>query len=228
MYAPLPCAHGTEVEAKGETDRLSLEELQCLVTKQELVKITQPHAPSQALAFWLPEKEMLEMEVGAEVRLKTLGDGPFVCECSRPIRSTLALSTLSPAMVLGGLELASPQLSLVWSGRRPPGTEGFSPSFRFHSFKKHFPFVVSLAKLDAGTVTKCNFAGDQQAGATWTDNIFAKKDGGRPMAESRGPGDGAEDAEWVCWSLSGEPEGLCTKVGKPASLYYNYAPKMWG
>ncbi|XP_053222211.1 arpin isoform X2 [Podarcis raffonei] len=124
-----------KVEAKGKTDRLTPEELECLVTKPELVKVTQPYTPSQAVAFWLPESEMekMELEVGMEIRLRTLGDGPF---------------------------------------------------------------VFSLAKLDVGTVTKCNFAGDQQAGASWTDNILAFKDHGEPSDEPRGHGDGAEDAEW--------------------------------
>ncbi|XP_053128456.1 arpin [Hemicordylus capensis] len=124
-----------KVEAKGSTDRLTLEELECLVGKPELAKMTQPHTPSQAVAFWLPESEMerMELEVGTQVRLKTLGDSPF---------------------------------------------------------------VFSLAKLEAGTVTKCNFAGEQQAGASWTDNIFANKQHGELAGEPRGPGDGAEDAEW--------------------------------
>nr|XP_028562050.1 arpin isoform X1 [Podarcis muralis] len=124
-----------KVEAKGKTDRLTPEELEHLVTKPELVKVTQPYTPSQAVAFWLPESEMekMELEVGMEIRLRTLGDGPF---------------------------------------------------------------VFSLAKLDVGTVTKCNFAGDQQAGASWTDNILAFKDHGEPSDEPRGHGDGAEDAEW--------------------------------
>ncbi|KAM9502211.1 arpin-like [Salvelinus alpinus] len=34
---------------------------------------------------------------------------------------------------------------------------------------------VSLAIVDGGTVTKCNFAGDEKAGASWTDKIMANK-----------------------------------------------------
>ncbi|KAG8575337.1 hypothetical protein GDO81_009526 [Engystomops pustulosus] len=63
------------------------------------------------------------------------------------------------------------------------------------------PFIFSLAKIDSGTVTKCNFAGDAQTGASWTDNIMANKSrSAEPAPEARGQGDGAEDDEWVCKS----------------------------
>lgn len=55
----------------------------------------------------------------------------------------------------------------------------------------------SLAKLEAGTVTKCNFAGDGRTGASWTDNIMAQKSSEGATAETREQGDGAEDEEWV-------------------------------
>uniref|UniRef100_A0A8D0USC0 Arpin n=1 Tax=Sus scrofa TaxID=9823 RepID=A0A8D0USC0_PIG len=58
------------------------------------------------------------------------------------------------------------------------------------------PFLESLAKLEAGTVTKCNFAGDGKTGASWTDNIMAQKSWEGAAAETRGQGDGAEDEEW--------------------------------
>lgn len=58
------------------------------------------------------------------------------------------------------------------------------------------PFLDSLARLEAGTVTKCNFAGDRKTGASWTDNIMAQKAAGGAPAEPREQGDGAEDAEW--------------------------------
>ncbi|XP_026166564.1 arpin [Mastacembelus armatus] len=98
-----------KVEAKGETDRLSEEQLSALVNKPELVKITDRHRPSGTWAFWYPESEMdkTELETGQDVRLKTKGNSPF---------------------------------------------------------------IISLAKVDAGTVTKCNFAGDETAGASWTDD----------------------------------------------------------
>ncbi|ELW62809.1 arpin isoform X2 [Tupaia chinensis] len=58
------------------------------------------------------------------------------------------------------------------------------------------PFLDSLARLEAGTVTKCNFAGDAKTGASWTDNIMAQKSSEGPTAEIREQGDGAEDEEW--------------------------------
>ncbi|XP_036133971.1 arpin isoform X2 [Molossus molossus] len=58
------------------------------------------------------------------------------------------------------------------------------------------PFLDSLAKLEAGTVTKCNFAGDGKTGTSWTDNIMARRCSQGATAETREQGDGAEDAEW--------------------------------
>ncbi|XP_037365786.1 arpin [Talpa occidentalis] len=58
------------------------------------------------------------------------------------------------------------------------------------------PFLDSLAKLEAGAVTKCNFAGDAKTGASWTDNIMAQKSAEGAVAEAREQGDGAEDEEW--------------------------------
>ncbi|XP_042526379.1 arpin-like [Dipodomys spectabilis] len=57
------------------------------------------------------------------------------------------------------------------------------------------PFLESLAKLEAGTVTKCNFAGDAKTGASWTDNIMAQKSSEGTL-ETREQGDGVEDEEW--------------------------------
>nr|XP_012618777.1 arpin isoform X2 [Microcebus murinus] len=124
-----------KVEAKGDTDRLSPAELKELVDKPELLALTESLAPEQTVAFWMPESDMLamELELGAGVRLKTRGDGPF---------------------------------------------------------------LESLAKLEAGTVTKCNFAGDGKTGASWTDNIMAQKSSEGARAEIREQGDGAEDEEW--------------------------------
>ncbi|KAJ8417414.1 hypothetical protein AAFF_G00286410 [Aldrovandia affinis] len=124
-----------KVEAKGDTDRFSEEDLKAAVNKMELLKVTEKHAPCETIAFWLPEGEMqkTELEQGQELRLKTKGDGPF---------------------------------------------------------------IFSLAKVDGGTVTKCNFAGDEHTGASWTDKIMAKKDGGGDVPVAGGLGDGAEDEEW--------------------------------
>ncbi|KAM4826096.1 arpin-like isoform 1-T1 [Thomomys bottae] len=57
------------------------------------------------------------------------------------------------------------------------------------------PFLESIAKLEAGTVTKCNFTGDGKTGASWTDNIMAQKSS-EGTTEVREQGDGAEDEEW--------------------------------
>ncbi|XP_018594828.2 arpin [Scleropages formosus] len=124
-----------KVEAKGETDRLSVDELRALVNKEELLRITDKHAPPDTLAFWLPEVEMekTELETGQDIRLKTKGDGPF---------------------------------------------------------------IFSLAKIDGGTVTKCNFAGDEHTGASWTDKIMANKVVEGDAAKTDRPGEGAEDDEW--------------------------------
>uniref|UniRef100_A0A8D3B4L9 Arpin n=1 Tax=Scophthalmus maximus TaxID=52904 RepID=A0A8D3B4L9_SCOMX len=110
-----------KVEAKGESDRLSHEQLSAAVNKDELVKITDRHRPDGTWAFWYPETEMdqTELETGQDVRLKTRGDGPFICD--------------------------------------------------------FFLNKISLAKVDGGTVTKCNFAGDEKAGASWTDKVLANK-----------------------------------------------------
>lgn len=124
-----------KVEAKGESDRLSEEQLSVIVNKAELVKITDKHRPSGSLAFWYPESEMdqTELETGQDVRLKTRGNSPF---------------------------------------------------------------IFSLAKVDGGTVTRCNFAGDEKAGASWTDKIMANKTEAGSAQKPRGEGDGAEENEW--------------------------------
>ncbi|XP_067275900.1 arpin isoform X1 [Pseudorasbora parva] len=58
------------------------------------------------------------------------------------------------------------------------------------------PFIFSFAKLDSGTVTKCNFAGDENAGASWTDKIMANKTDQEKTGKSAGQGEGADDEEW--------------------------------
>ncbi|KAM4618827.1 arpin [Polymixia lowei] len=124
-----------KVEAKGESDCLTEEQLSVMVNKAELVKMTDKHRPGGALAFWYPESEMdkTELEAGQDVRLKTRGDGPF---------------------------------------------------------------IFSLAKVDGGTVTKCNFAGDEKAGASWTDKIMANKAEAGGTQRTGGQGEAAEEDEW--------------------------------
>ena len=72
----------TEVEAKGKSDCLSEDQLSGVINKAELVKITDRYRPSGTWAFWYPELEMdkIELETGQEVRLKTRGNSPFICE----------------------------------------------------------------------------------------------------------------------------------------------------
>ncbi|XP_007256299.1 arpin isoform X3 [Astyanax mexicanus] len=122
-------------EAKGESDRLTEDQLKDIVNKKELITVTEKHCPKQAFAFWILETEMekVELESGQEIRLKTKGDGPF---------------------------------------------------------------IFSFAKVDAGTVTKCNFAGDEQTGASWTDKIMANKADTLSDSKPAEQGQGADDEEW--------------------------------
>lgn len=64
------------------------------------------------------------------------------------------------------------------------------------TFSSTFVLPVSLAKVDSGTVTKCNFAGDEKAGASWTDKIMANK-ADAASTQKPGDGEGAEEDEWV-------------------------------
>ncbi|XP_072551489.1 arpin [Salminus brasiliensis] len=124
-----------KLEAKGESDRLTDDQLRDIVNKKELMKMTEKHCPTQAFAFWILESEMekVDLESGQEMRLKTKGDGPF---------------------------------------------------------------IFSFAKLDAGTVTKCNFAGDEKTGASWTDKIMANKADTQSDEKPAAQGQGADDEEW--------------------------------
>lgn len=55
--------------------------------------------------------------------------------------------------------------------------------------------------MDAGTVTKCNFAGDEAAGESWTDKIMANKADVPSKAKPAVLGEGAEEDEWVRQTL---------------------------
>lgn len=76
-----------------------------------------------------------------------------------------------------------------------------SASGRCHINKQTFFLTlvlpVSLAKVDGGTVTKCNFAGDEKAGASWTDKIMANKSDSASAQTAGGEGEGAGEDEWV-------------------------------
>lgn len=124
-----------KVDARGQWDRLSEDQLSPLVNKAELLKITEPHRPAGSWAFWFPESLMdkTELEPGQDVRLKTSGNSPF---------------------------------------------------------------IFSLAKMDGGTVTRCNFAGDEKVGSSWTDKIMANKTEAGGGGGGAAAGEGAEDDEW--------------------------------
>ncbi|XP_049580095.1 arpin [Syngnathus scovelli] len=124
-----------KVEAKGESDILSEEQLSALIRKAELVKITDKYRPDGTWAFWYPECEMdkTELETETDIRLKTRGNSPF---------------------------------------------------------------IFSLAKVEGGTVSKCNFAGDEKTGASWTDKIMANKAGADYAQKPGGEGEGSQEDEW--------------------------------
>lgn len=46
-------------------------------------------------------------------------------------------------------------------------------------------------------MTKCNFAGDKEAGASWTDKIMSNKSDASSATKSEGHGEGADEEEWV-------------------------------
>ncbi|XP_037110757.1 arpin [Syngnathus acus] len=124
-----------KVEAKGESDILSEEQLSALIRKAELVKITDKYRPDGTWAFWYPECEMdkTELETETDIRLKTRGNSPF---------------------------------------------------------------IFSLAKVEGGTVSKCNFAGDEKTGASWTDKIMANKGVADYAQKPGGEGEGSQEDEW--------------------------------
>lgn len=73
-------------------------------------------------------------------------------------------------------------------------------------------FPVSLAKVDGGTVTKCNFAGDEKAGASWTDKVLANKSEAGGSNKSGGEGEGAEEDEWVRMSRTTHIKKRCSNT----------------
>lgn len=46
-------------------------------------------------------------------------------------------------------------------------------------------------------MTKCNFAGDETAGKSWTDKIMANKTDNQNTVPTSAQGEAAEDDEWV-------------------------------
>ncbi|XP_058502643.1 arpin-like isoform X6 [Solea solea] len=61
---------------------------------------------------------------------------------------------------------------------------------------------ISIAKVEGGAVTRCNFTGDENTGASWTDKILANKvhaedaERGGGGGGAAGGGEGADEDEW--------------------------------
>ncbi|XP_067827225.1 arpin [Heptranchias perlo] len=138
-----------EVEEKGQTDKISVEELKHLINKSQLVRIFRMYTPNQSLSFWISEGEMDKIELEIGDGLKTDGEGPF---------------------------------------------------------------IFTLAKMDAGTVTKCNFSGDEKLGASWTDEVFGAKSKNKQEAKASTQEEGADEDEWVRYGWRECPS--VTPIGK--------------
>lgn len=74
-----------EVEPKGQTDKLSTDQVKDILCHDDLTKITSPRLPKECtgcLSLWLQENEMekMELEEGEMIRVKTSGNGPFICK----------------------------------------------------------------------------------------------------------------------------------------------------
>lgn len=75
----------SEVEPKGQTDKLGTDQVKDIVCHDDLTKITSPRLPKECtgcLSLWLQENEMekMELEEGEMIRVKTSGNGPFICK----------------------------------------------------------------------------------------------------------------------------------------------------
>lgn len=118
----LLCSVPAEVEAKGDTDRLTPEALKGLVNKPELLALTESLTPNHTVAFWMPESEMeaMELELGAGVRLKTRGDGPFLGEQCNP--------HCGPPFLCGPWELSASLMSRAHGSRQGLASVGTQPS----------------------------------------------------------------------------------------------------
>ncbi|XP_011439511.2 arpin isoform X1 [Magallana gigas] len=77
-----------KVEPKGQTDKLSSDQVKDIVCHDDLTKITSPRLPKECtgcLSLWLQENEMekMELEEGEMIRVKTSGNGPFICSITK-------------------------------------------------------------------------------------------------------------------------------------------------
>ncbi|XP_022333788.2 arpin-like [Crassostrea virginica] len=77
-----------KVEPKGQTDKLSKDQVKDILCHSELSNITSPRLPkecSDCVSLWLQENEMeqMELEQGEAVRVKTSGNGPFISSITK-------------------------------------------------------------------------------------------------------------------------------------------------
>lgn len=72
----------TEVESKGETDKVSNKEAEKLLTSGDLTFVTTSYCPLNCVSLWIEESALqnIELDVDDEVRVKTNGNSPFICK----------------------------------------------------------------------------------------------------------------------------------------------------
>ena len=64
------------------SDRLPNQDIEKLINKAQLTKVTENQSIPGCVALWVEETELekLEISIDDNVRVKTAGDGPFICE----------------------------------------------------------------------------------------------------------------------------------------------------
>lgn len=92
-----------KIEAKGQTDRLSNEQVFATINKPELTRHTDKHGSPDLVAFWLGLDQIqgLEFQCGDEIRIKTRGDGPFVFSISKIDNASLTVSNYAGGEAVG-------------------------------------------------------------------------------------------------------------------------------
>ncbi|KAI8487661.1 hypothetical protein Bbelb_346540 [Branchiostoma belcheri] len=92
-----------KVEARGQTDRLTTEELEAVVMSAELDHLTQQVKRQGCLSFWVQEEELagMELNTGDNVRLKTRGDGPFIYNVAQLDGATSQVSNFAGGNMVG-------------------------------------------------------------------------------------------------------------------------------
>ncbi|KAL4238960.1 AP-3 complex subunit sigma-2 [Mactra antiquata] len=73
------------VEARGQTDRLDIQQAKDIINKPELTCYTSKYGTPELAAIWLHHEQLggLEFESGDNIRVKTNGDGPFIFSISK-------------------------------------------------------------------------------------------------------------------------------------------------